>query len=245
MKALLLVENDDTADIIKFYLKPIGFELIRYRNPLKAIDNLEEVEPDAIVVSARDFPRHWKPLVSMVRMHADKSRCVIILLKGEQFPFDEAAKAAFLDVNGVVKEDLGERGELARFQALIKRYVSVEDQRIAERIAPSAYDRLDFVFARPGDLTVVTGRIDMISVTGLSFTPELEIDIACLKPGDSLEDCTMRIGDEVTSLSCEVVRKGKTLGLKFTKMEAIDRARLSAYLKAWGDRELQARIRAR
>jgi len=33
MKALLLIENDRAAEIIKFYLKPLGFEAVRYRNP--------------------------------------------------------------------------------------------------------------------------------------------------------------------------------------------------------------------
>ena len=41
MKALLLVDDDRVADIARFYLRPLGFEAIRYRSPVKAIDNLE------------------------------------------------------------------------------------------------------------------------------------------------------------------------------------------------------------
>ncbi|MCK7479656.1 MAG: hypothetical protein M0C28_21830 [Candidatus Moduliflexus flocculans] len=49
-----------------------------------------------------------------------QGRCVFILLKGEVFPFEEAAKAAHLGVNGVVKEDLGDRAELSRFQQILE-----------------------------------------------------------------------------------------------------------------------------
>jgi hypothetical protein len=54
MKALLIVEDDSIADIIRFYLKPLGFDVLRYRNPLKALDNLEEIGAGSHKVSARD-----------------------------------------------------------------------------------------------------------------------------------------------------------------------------------------------
>ena len=43
MKALLLIDNDRAADLARFYLRPLGFEPIRYRSPLKALDNLDEI----------------------------------------------------------------------------------------------------------------------------------------------------------------------------------------------------------
>ena len=158
MKALLVIESDRIADIARFYLRPLGFETIRYRNPVKAIDNLEEIDPDAIIMSARDFPRHWKVLVQAVRAERDKDQCVIVLLKGEGFPLEEAAKASYIGVNGVVKDDLDDRREQGRFQQLLKRYMVVDDERAADRIMPSAWDRLDFMFSHPSSLAPIAGQ---------------------------------------------------------------------------------------
>ncbi|MDR1588437.1 MAG: hypothetical protein LBS57_13370, partial [Treponema sp.] len=37
----------------------IPIEIIHYSQALKAMDNIEEINPDAIIISACDFPRHW------------------------------------------------------------------------------------------------------------------------------------------------------------------------------------------
>ena len=88
MKALLLIESDRIANIARFYLRPLGFETIRYRNPVKALDNLEEIDPEAVIMSARDFPRHWKAIAQTIRAEKGKDGCVIVLLKGDSFPLD-------------------------------------------------------------------------------------------------------------------------------------------------------------
>jgi hypothetical protein len=240
MKALLLVESDHIAEIARFYLRPLGFETIRYRNPVKTIDNLEEIAPDAIVVSARDFPRHWKVLAQAVRAEKDKDECVIILLKGDVFPLEEAAKAAHIGVNGVVKDNLDDRREQIRFQQLLKRYMVVDEDRSADRIMPSAWDRLDFMFAHPVSLSPISGKLEAISLVGLSFVADIPALVSDLVTGDLLEDCSMRVGPDIISLSCKVAHSGRVLGLEIDTMADDDRSRLEDYLASCPDRELQA-----
>jgi methylmalonyl-CoA mutase cobalamin-binding subunit len=245
MKALLLVENDRIADIARFYLRPLGFEAVRYRNPVKAVDNLEEIEPDAVVVSARDFPRHWKILTQAVRAVRPKDRCVIVLLKGEVFPFEEAAKAAHLGVNGVVRDNLDDRHEQILFQRLLKRYVAVEDSRNSERVAPSAWDRLDFIFAHPLSLSPVAGRLETVSARGISFAPDSPALVADLEAGTEIDDCSLRAGDRIISLSCKIARADRVLGLSITKMDEDDRNYLESYLASCPEREMRALLQKR
>jgi hypothetical protein len=240
MKALLLIESDRIADIARFYLKPLGFETVRYRNPVKAIDNLEEIEPDALVVSGRDFPRHWKIVTQALRAEKNKDECVIVLLKSDSFPLEEAAKATALGVNGVVRDDLDDRREQARFQELLKRYIVVDEDRVAERIAPSPWDRLDFMFAHPESLTPITGRLEAVSSLGLSFVPDNPALTSDLAPGDRIEDCSMRVGPDIIDLSCRVVHADRLLGLEIERVAEADRARLGAYLQACPAREMAA-----
>ena len=43
MKVLLVVESDSIKDILTHHLKPVGFEIIHYNNPVKAIYNIDEI----------------------------------------------------------------------------------------------------------------------------------------------------------------------------------------------------------
>jgi CheY-like chemotaxis protein len=240
MKALLLVDNDRIAEIARFYLRPLGFEVVRYRSPIKALDNLEEIDPDAIVISARDFPRHWKVITQVIRATKPKDKCIIVLLKGELFPFEEAAKAVHLGVNGVVRDNLDDRHEQSQFQRLLKRYVVVDESRVAERVAPSPWDRLDFMFAHPASYTPVAGRLETISISGLSFIPDNVSLAADLAVGDEIEDCSLRAGDRIISLSCRIVRADRVLGLSYAAIEDEDRRYLEAYIASCPEREMRA-----
>jgi len=238
MKALLLVESDRVADIASFYLRPMGFDVLRYRSPVKAVDNLEELDPDAIVISARDFPRHWKVLAQAARATRDKGSCVIVLLKGERFSFEEAAKAAQLGVNGVVRDDLDDRAEQSQFQRLLKRYVRVDESRASDRVAPASWDRIDFMFAHPGSLSPVAGRLETISPSGITFAPDSPSLVSDLEAGTAIEDCSLRAGDRLMSLSCRITRADRVLGLAITAMESPDRDYLVEYLAACPEREM-------
>jgi hypothetical protein len=240
MKALLLIESDRIADIASFYLRPLGFEAIRYRNPVKAIDNLEEIDPDALVISARDFPRHWKVLSQALRAYKAKDECVIVLLKGDAFPLEEAAKATHIGVNGVVRDDLDDRREQSRFQDLLKRYIVVDEERASDRIMPSAWDRLDFMFAHPTSLAPISGKLEAISSTGLSFVPDTPALAFDLSADDLIEDCSMRVGADIISLSCRVAHADRVLGLEIEAIADDDRSRLEDYLESCPEREMRA-----
>ncbi|MCX7025634.1 MAG: PilZ domain-containing protein [Spirochaetes bacterium] len=243
MKALIIVDSDSIFDLLLFYLKPLGFDLIRYRNPLKAIDNLEEISPEAVIMSAKDYPRHWKPLIQLIRCKSGKEKCVFILLKGDLFPFEEAAKAAYLGVNGVVRENLDDRAEVTRLQQLLKRYVEIDDARSNDRLVPSAIDRFYFAFNHPSSSAIVSGKIETISATGISFKPDIQHVASDLDVGVVVEDCSLRAGQSIIGCSAELVRKGNTLAFRFLVMEDTDKKGFEDYLRASPERRIRALLK--
>lgn len=230
MKALLVVGSDAAFRLVSFYVKPLGFEIIRYRQPIKAMDNLDEVDPDAVVISAEDFPRHWKTLVQFVRSERDKERTVVVIVKGRNFPYDEAAKAAHIGVNGIVSENLDDPDELDRLQQILGRYKALEDGRGAHRVRPADWDKLEFIFTHPASGAIVTGKIENFSETGLSFLPNRPALSEDLGRGDALQECSLRVGDDIASPVCTVVRNERVLALAFSRLEAADRDAISDYL---------------
>lgn len=242
MKAMLVMASDKVAKLSSYYLRPLGFDIIRYLNPVKAMDNVEEIDPEAILFSAEDFPRHWKPFIQMVRMYRPKDTCVFLLLKGDRFTFDEAAKAVFLGVNGVIHENLANKAELTRFQQVLKRYLALDEMRSAERFVPSPYDRLDFTFANPDSYAIVTGKIESISTNGLSFRPDSHESVQGLAPGSDIPDCSMRIGDEIRSFPCRLLRTGPALAMEFHGATEADKASISSYLGSFAERNESAAV---
>lgn len=242
MKALLVVEDDAVADVVRFYLEPLGLDIIRYRDPLKALDNLDEVCPDAVVMSAKDFPRHWKSIVVDLRAARPKTACAILLLKGEYFPFEEAAKAAFLGVNAVLKEDLSDKAELERFQQVLKRYIEIDDSRLSDRHTPGPWDKLGFVFSHPASDVTISGVIDSISSSGLSFLPESPALVSDLEAGIVIEDASLRVDQDILSLDCRLERNGASMALSF---ECGDEKRsiIADYLAGKADREIHALLK--
>jgi hypothetical protein len=242
MKALLVVEDDDVAEMVRCNVQPLGLDIIHYRDPIKALDNLDEIAPDAVIMSARDYPRHWKTIVVDVRAARPKAACAIILLKGEYFPFEEAAKAAYLGVNGVIKENISDPAELDRFVQILKRYVQIDESRLSDRHAPSPSDRYGFVFSHPGTFMTITGIIETISSEGLSFFPESRAQVADLEPGSMIEDASLRVNDQILSFRCKLIRNEVMMSFAFECDES-QRAIIASYIAGRAEREMQTLLK--
>jgi len=240
MKALLLVEDDLKALEIEACIKPVGFEVIRYRNPLKAIDNLDEIAPDAIVASALDFPRHWKIVADVVRAAKDRRSCPIILLRGSHFGPAEADKATHLGVNAIVSDRLSEPHARDSLVRILGRYAKLREARSSGRVQVAEWDRCVLLFVHPDSRRVIVGRVTSISASGISFEPEDYGAVADLEKGRALAGCSLRLGDEIVSVDCEVVRSGSLLALSFASMAAGKTALLAKWLDRSAERELAA-----
>jgi hypothetical protein len=242
MKALLVVEDDDVAEMVRCNVQPLGLDIIHYRDPIKALDNLDEILPDAVIMSARDYPRHWKTIVVDIRASRPKAACVIILLKGDYFPFEEAAKAAYLGVNGVIKENISDPAELDRFVQIIRRYIQIDDSRLSDRHVPGPTDRYGFVFSHPETFLTITGIIETISSEGLSFFPESRALVADLEAGSIIEATSLRIDDKILSFRCKLIRNEVMMAIAFECDES-QRAVITSYIAGRAEREMRALLK--
>jgi hypothetical protein len=241
MKLLLVLASDDTFNNVALFLNPLGFELIRYRQILKAMDNIDETDPDGIIISARDFPRHWKTMVQFVRFGRPKTECPVILLRGTNFPEEETGKAAYLGVNGIVLESLKDSAEVDQIQNILARYVSVEDKRKNRRYRAESWTRLGFMFSSPLDEKIITGTVKTVSSTGISFEPDHPALVKDLKNDTEIPGCSLRAGDTILSPSCVLRRTGKILSLEFTSFSGEDREKLEGYLEDLPLQEFKAK----
>jgi len=237
---ILVVDSDESAkDRLAYHLKPIGFEIIAYSDPIKATDNFEELEPEMILFNAEVFPRHWKPLLKLLRAKKSKEETVFVLFNAAGLPMEEAAKASHLGVNGIVR-DLEDKRELHRLEELFRRYRSLKDKRRFHRLVPGSQDVLRFLFTHPLSMQIITGSLIEISIKGASFLPADPARTSDLKRGQRLSFCSLRVGEEIIALTCKVTRNRRELGLQFKSFETGGHHKLFQYIQSRSTRDLQS-----
>jgi hypothetical protein len=244
MKILLVAEKDSTRESLLHHLKPRGFDLIHYRHPIKAMDNIDEIEPEVVFFSAEDFPRHWKPFITLLHETMPKERTTFVLLKGDVFSFDEAAKAKHLEVSGIIRENLQDRKEYSRLEELLSHYKTLTEIRTEPRYIPEESDNVEFIFTHPQSSAVVTGALFDLSPGGAAFAPDDTNLVVNIPVGTVLRRCSLKIEDTFISLRSEVVRNAERLGLQFLDLVEDEKAIISSYIEKRAERELKSALKA-
>jgi len=238
MKILLVSERDELREFIRHNFIPRGAEIIQYFNPIKAMDNLDEVDPEVVMFSSRDFPRHWKPFLVFLRDTKPRDQCVFVILRGDDFDHEEADKAQALGVNGIVHEELRDKQELARLKELINRYRDIGDARAEKRLIPTSADTVRFVFTHPERMEMVYGHVDDVSATGIAVVPYDRQSVMGLPVGGDLPSCSLRLGVNIISFGARIVRNERTLSLVFGRLTDGQRALIRSYVAGHPEREL-------
>jgi hypothetical protein len=230
MKLLLVLGSDDNYDAVSTAVQSFGFEIIRYRHVLKAMDNIDEVDPSAIIISARDFPRHWKILVQFVRNERPKEICPIIILKGTNFNTEETSKALFLGVNGIALETLKDQKEIDQVKNILGRPLPAPEEQKHRNFPVEPWHRIGFLTADLSDKSIIAANIKSISTAGLLFSPVPSLPPKALKADKELRECSLRAGDAILSPVCRITGMGKNITLEFVSFPADERKIFDQYL---------------
>ena len=100
MKALIISEDQTVCDSLNKVLVEAGYDTIIYKWLLKALDNVEEIRPDCVVVSSSEYPRHWKTLVQFIKSGIGGENVQIYLYEPNPMSSEDIEKARILGING-------------------------------------------------------------------------------------------------------------------------------------------------
>ena len=119
MKTLIISNDDKIVDFYSTSLLSKGYDVIVYRWLMKALDNLEEIKPEIIIVNAGEYPRHWKTLASFLQSGLSGKEVHLYLYDSGTMEDEDKMKARAL---GVVKifESLDKNVIDAEFKSLNK-----------------------------------------------------------------------------------------------------------------------------
>jgi hypothetical protein len=209
----------------------------------KVVDSIDEIQPDMVLFNAVDFPRHWKPILKLLRERLSKEQAVFVIL-AKNPPYEEAAKATYLGANGIIDANLPEKKQMQRLEELYRRYGSLKDKRRFQRLIPTQADNLKLVFSHPRTLAIVTGSLVEISIKGASFYPDDTSLTADLHRDDALAHCTLSVAGEAVAVNARVTRNEDTIGLQFKSFETGGHHKLFHYIQNRTQRELQSAVRS-
>lgn len=230
MKLMLVSDSGQLKPFFNRTFATQSCSVIHYRDPTKAIDNITEITPDAVVFSTTDFPRHWKPFVTFIRERFSRHECVFVLLAAPRFVEEAAGEAEALQVNAILDEDLSNEATIQRIRTVLGRYRQTSDPRRAQRYAPQAEDRVRFVFVNPYSLALVGGRVVDVSSGGLRLDPDDTNLADQLDTYATISLATLRLGDTLFDMAARVVRIGTTVALEFQDLSMETEKSIAGYV---------------
>jgi hypothetical protein len=245
MKMILVAAKGGDSVPLGYHLKPLGFTVEHSRDPVALTERLDEIDPQAIIFNAGDFPRHWKPLLKLAREKKPREELIFLLVAPPDFPQEDAWKAAHLGVNGILSGNFSDRQELYRLEEIVRRYRSVSDKRNFTRLVPQEADELGFAFTHPRRMALVTGKIREISIQGSSFLPARPTTVEDLEVGSEIRDCSLKIEDRIIAITCKVTRNRAELGFQFLSFEEGGHHALLSYIQARSQRALKSATTAK
>ncbi len=215
---IMLVGNDPTLKKrFQSFFTPLGYSVIQYSRPLKAMDNMDEVAPQILVCCTSDYPRHWKLIIKQLRESRTRDESVAILAVPKDFPAEEANKAAFLGVNILYPERMETLEDFQELNVRISRYVTPPERPQFNTWIPGKEDKVSFIFRHPEEYRMVSGRFTELNPAGGVFRPDDPADIQELKTGTIIENGSLKAGDSLLSLNARIIRNSGTLSLAFVE----------------------------
>ena len=207
MKALIISEDESVYTTLDNILKKASYDTIIYKWLLKALDNIEEIRPDLIVVSSSEYPRHWKTLVQFVKSGIGGDNVDIYLYEPTPVSAEDEEKAKILGVTGCFSQ-------FEEFEGLVK----VEGEEPAE-VSTSSTTTVDeapeeepsipntghFMFTHPKTKKFISGKFFDYNGKTLSCTFYNAGDLESVS--DGLEVKVFSFFDSIKTRTANVILK--------------------------------------
>lgn len=207
MKTLLISDDLTVHDKLKTFFKGYNEEIIHYNNALKAIDNINEINPQIMLFNGVDFPRHWKVALKFFREKRDYRSGIFVLLIDAHFSQEEAMKASWLGVNGLIVIDEIEENRHKKLYDLLTRYYHMPD-RPTEVPSPG-----DLMFRNPLSNRLCMGELKYTSQTEARFMPREASQVLNLQNGDIIQGASLKQNDRISTVNFKVYSNKGTLVL--------------------------------
>lgn len=193
---LIYLAKETYSNRLKSVFRSNNIETIHYRNPLKAIDNLNEIEPALLYMVKDDFPRFWKIVLSGIRENFNNSDVGFYLMGS--MDKDESEAFSYLKGNLNLEDEEG-------FINVLKDLKSDSiNTSISNKVYYPEEREISLGFVKQDDFSFVNSSVIEMTENELLIQPENEDDASGIKVGDTIKDASLSVGDEVVNIDLRV-----------------------------------------
>src|SRR5574344_364396 len=189
MKILIISDDDSFISQTNVFFKNKSFDTIIYRWLLKALDNIEEIQPDVVLISANEYPRHWKTLTQFIKSGIGGNNIAIFLYDKNELSDDDKRKVSLLEINGIIKE--------VTTDSLGDKYKKIELFFKKEETINS-----DVMITNPKTKMIANGKISLRG-DNCKIIFDFPEALTKLQSGDVINYISFNIGDD------NITKKGK------------------------------------
>ena len=186
----------------KSLFRSFNVETVHYKNPLKAVDNIAEIEPDILYIKKDDFPRLWKIVLTELRNKFDEHKTLYIL-EGE---LNKKELKAFNFLNGSLQ--INKDNDFELFKEAIS---SIKPIISNQKVYFPELNEMTLGFIKPVDFSFISGTVVEMTTEKFIFYPENEDDIRNLELNSSITDASLSKNDDVYTLNFTIISKNKSL----------------------------------
>lgn len=206
---LIYIGKNEFSNKYKSLYKSFAIESIHYTNPLKAADNLVEINPDILYINKNDFPRLWKIILTSVRELYDDKHCSFIL---EGSLDDEELKAFnYLKGSFFIENPDNQIHQIKKHIIDITGYTN-----LSKSFYPVDGD-LCISFVNPEDFSFVSGNILELNENLLVFRLENSDDIEGIEVDSILSDVSINLKNDVVTVDVKIVSIAKNIVCQIIK----------------------------
>ncbi len=216
MKAILISEILESEEEIRPVLREHGIDLIHYRSPLKAMDNLSEISPDALIINAIDFPRHWKVIAQHIRWDKPQESVLLLLLTDDSFSEQDKEKAQESGVQAMIQVENSFVDALPEIKKAFEEYKKGGANYTLRDFSKAA----QCVFLNPKNGVLITGTVKDISSEKIIFKADFPEDCLGLDESPVRVDCCLKIKDKTIESKCLLESNLSYLDLTFVELSA-------------------------
>ena len=192
MKVLFISDNNEDINFISSFVEYRGYDIIIYRKFLKAMDNLEEIKPDIIILDSYIIYSVRKMFSAFMQDNLIKSSKVYIYNSSSNLGESKTKALDFDYVKIINKENIGEY--FPYNNVLESKINNIKDSQI--------------IFTNPIDGSFLSGKI--INVSDDCF--ECNINTNDLRNGQQLQYVSISCNGNVSFLSANVVENNRESG---------------------------------
>lgn len=242
MKAIIISDQAEVIEKVDSTLVELGFDTIIYRWLLKALDNIEEIRADLVIVSANEYPRHWKTLAQFIASGIGGNKTKVFLLTQTPLQAEEKEKAQALGVkgffNGVEEDDLLELRKIVSEQYGIKldsddsveENIPVEEETVSqeeemftvsdiiEESGKAIFDSesASILFVHPASGKLITGSVLSYDASNktVEVKPEFFEATSDLEKDTVIDLVTFEIDDKAASYKGTITEVSHSLFIK-------------------------------